>query len=85
MPPQSTRELLKSTSGIAVVFAAPEGEETETEYFLAATRATSDGELLRVTEEGQTIAVYRMEHVVGVRRIQPGEDGEEDEDEDEES
>ena len=61
MPPQSTRELIKSTSGIAVVFAAPEGEETETQYFPAATRATSDGELLRVTEEGQTIAVYQME------------------------
>ncbi len=35
MPPQSTRELLKSTSGIAVVFAAPEGEETETILLVA--------------------------------------------------
>ena len=83
MPPQSTRELLKSTSGIAVVFAAPEGEETEIEYFRAATRATSDGELLRVTEERDTVAVYQMEYVIGVRRMRPGEE-EDDEDQDDE-
>ncbi len=71
--PQSTRELLKSSSAIEVTFAAPEGEETETQHFRSATRATSDGDLLRVTVEGQTVAVYRLEQVGGARRIQPDE------------
>ena len=75
-------ELIQSTTGIVVVYGDP--EDPQTHWHSTATKAwygSSGLAFIYIEEQGATIAVYRAEHVLAVRRI---DDDEEDEEEDEE-